>query len=125
MALLTRESLQTQGAFTGRPVEKEVFYTGINEAGEVVEYSGTVYVRQASYKTVTDQWKAVNEEQDGTAARIVNMIVDEAGQPIFTMEDITGDGADKGPLSESLTIALLNAIGEVNKVAVKADEEKK
>lgn len=125
MALLTRESLQSQGAFTGRPVEKEVTYTGIDENGNPAEFTGTVYVRQASYKTVTEQWKAVNDEQDGTAARIVNMIVDENNRPIFTVEDITGDGAEKGPLSESLTIALLNAIGEVNKVVVKADEEKK
>lgn len=125
MALLNRETLSAQGAFTGRPVEKEVTYTGVNENGEVTEFSGTVFVRQASYKTVTEQWKAVHDDQDGTAARIVNMIVDENGAPIFTVEDITGNGADKGPLSESLTIALLNAIGEVNKVVVKADEEKK
>lgn len=111
---LSLEMLQNLGAFTGAPVAKEITWTDLN-TGSTAE--ATVYVRQASYETVTEQWKASNEQKDGTAARIANMIVDEAGKPIFTIETIKGDG-ERGALSESLTVALLNAIGEVNKVHV-------
>lgn len=120
MTTLNVAALREQGAFTGAPVAKELSWTTLD--GQTL--TGTVYVRQASYATVTEQWKANAAEKDGTAARIANMIVDENGTPIFTLEDITGS-EEHGPLSEALTVALLNAIGEVNRVNVPEGEEKK
>jgi len=107
-------------AFTGAPVLKTLEWVSLDGA----KHTGDVFVRQASYVTVTEQWGANNSGKDGTAARIANMIVDESGAPIFTIEDITGT-PEQGPLCEALTIALLNAISEVNKVHVADGDEEK
>jgi hypothetical protein len=107
---LTIQSLESVGAFTGAPVEKEITW---KHGGEDV--TATVYVRKMSYKTAISDIKAVGNNGDVIAGRIAACICDKEGKSIFTPEDITGDAdPDRGPLDGNLTMALLEVIGEVN-----------
>lgn len=107
--LLSIESLQEAGAFTGAPVEREITW---KQAGK--ELAATVFVRPLSY------WSAVSDivttrEGDPVAGRIAACICDANGKPVFTPADITGEAdPSRGPLDGNLTMALLGAIGEVS-----------
>lgn len=104
------DSLKTAGAFTGRPVEKEIEWQSNGET-----HKATVFVRQLSYATAVADIVAGVEKTDAIAARIAASICDAEGKAVFTAADITGDAdPERGPLCSSLTIALLSAIGEVN-----------
>lgn len=113
---LSIDSLKGVGAFTGRPVEKEITWKQKDaETLEEVEYKATVYVRPSGYHTATYGAVAASKNQDYTAAYIAALICDESGQSVFTPEDITGQADPKrGALNSSLTIALMIAIQEVN-----------
>jgi spore maturation protein SpmB len=104
------ESLKQVGAFTGRPVEREITWKiGDNE------YTATVYVRPLSYQTAIQDLKSLTGKSDGIAGRIAASICNETGKPVFTVADITGDAdPDRGALDGNLTMALLTVIGEVN-----------
>lgn len=103
-------SLQQVGAFTGRPVEREITWKIGSE-----EYTATVYVRPLSYQSAVQDLKAITGKTDGIAGRIAISICDENGKPVFTVDDITGDAdPDRGALDGNLTLALLTVIGEVN-----------
>ena len=133
---LNVNSLREAGAFTGAPVETEITW---KQDGK--ELTATTYVRKLSYNTVVSDAKQWGGEV--TAGRIAACICDKDGKPVFTVEDITGiptindpidndqDSEDqkevnnkirdknceirkRGPLNHNLTIALLNAIAEVN-----------
>ncbi|TKJ94828.1 phage tail assembly chaperone family protein, TAC [Erwinia persicina] len=107
---LTLESLKKAGAFTGRPVEKEIIW----KQGEE-EFSATVFIRPLGYHTATSDVLAHVGKVDGVAGRIAASVCDEAGRPVFTPQDITGEAdPDRGALDGQLTIALLVAIQEVN-----------
>jgi hypothetical protein len=107
---LTLESLKDIGAFTGSPVEREITW----KEGEA-EHTATVYVRPLSYKSAVSDITSVSSNGDPVAGRIAASIFDENGEAVFTVGDITGDAdPDRGPLSGSLTMALLAVIGEVN-----------
>ncbi|EOT1929718.1 phage tail assembly chaperone family protein, TAC [Serratia sp. IR-2025] len=107
---LTLESLKEHGAFTGRPVEKEITW----KQGEK-ELTATVFVRPLGYYTARSDILAVGGKVDGVAGRIAASICDENGQPVFTPADITGEAdPDRGALDGALTVALLVAIQEVN-----------
>lgn len=107
---LTLESLKEAGAFTGRPVEKEITW----KQGDKV-LTATVYVRPMGYQTATNDVMAMGGKIDGVAGRIAASICDEEGKPVFTVADITGDAdPERGSLDGQLTIALLVAIQEVN-----------
>ncbi|MBS6032046.1 MAG: phage tail assembly chaperone family protein, TAC [Pantoea sp.] len=107
---LTLDALKTAGAFTGRPVEKEITW----KQGDK-EFTATVYVRPMGYHTATSDVLAMGGKVDGVAGRIAASICDEAGKPVFTPADITGEAdPDRGSLDGALTIALLVAIQEVN-----------
>ncbi|MCQ4105155.1 phage tail assembly chaperone family protein, TAC [Erwinia persicina] len=107
---LTLESLKKAGAFTGRPVEKEITW----KQGEE-EFSATVFIRPLGYHTATSDVLAHVGKVDGVAGRIAASVCDESGRPVFTPQDITGEAdADRGALDGQLTIALLVAIQEVN-----------
>lgn len=111
MTTLTLDSLKSQGAFTGAPVEREVVYEG--DDGQ--EHTATVYVRRLSYQAAVGDVHAAHGKHDGIAARIATSICDEHGKPVFTAEDITGEAdPERGALNRSLTLALLAVIGEVN-----------
>lgn len=107
---LTLDTLKTAGAFTGRPVEKEITW----KQGDK-EFTATVYVRPMGYHTATSDVLAMGGKVDGVAGRIAASICDEFGKPVFTPADITGEAdPDRGSLDGALTIALLVAIQEVN-----------
>lgn len=107
---LTLESLKNVGAFTGRPVEKEISWKqGDNE------FKATVFIRPLGYHTATSDVLAHVGKVDGVAGRIAASVCDESGHPVFTPQDITGEAdPERGALDGALTIALLVAIQEVN-----------
>ena len=107
---LSLEELKKAGAFTGRPVEKEITWKQGN-----AELSATIYVRPMGYHTATSDVLALGGKVDGVAGRIAASICDEEGKPVFTPADITGEAdPERGSLDGALTIALLVAIQEVN-----------
>lgn len=107
---LTIESLAQVGAFTGRPVEREITWK-IGDA----EHTATVYVRPLSYQSAVQDLRSISGKSDGVAGRIASSICDEEGNPVFTVADITGDAdPDRGAIDGNLTMALLTVIGEVN-----------
>jgi len=107
---LSIAGLLQAGAFTGRPVEKEITW----RQGEQ-EFTATVFVRPLGFQSAISDVLAAGGRQDSVAGRIAASICDEQGKPVFTVGDITGaSDADRGALDGALTLALLSAIGEVN-----------
>lgn len=107
---LSIDSLKQAGAFTGRPVEKEIAWTQCDQ-----DFTATVYIRPLGYHTAMTDVMAANGRLDGVAGRIAASICDEEGKPVFTPADITGEAdPERGALDGALTIALLVAIQEVN-----------
>lgn len=108
---LSISSLDAAGAFTGAPVKKEVTWKNI----EGDDITATVYVQRLNYRSAVSDIQSFKEKKDALAGRIAACIVDKKGKPIFTPDDITGDAEpDRGPLDGNLTVALMQAIGEVN-----------
>ncbi|MBK0032751.1 phage tail assembly chaperone family protein, TAC [Erwinia sp. S43] len=108
---LTMDVLKESGAFTGRPVEKEISWK--NKLGKKIK--ATVFIRPEGYQTAVGNLLAHNARADGVAGRIAASVCDEEGKPIFTPKDITGEAdPGRGALDGELTIALLVAIKEVN-----------
>lgn len=107
---LTLDSLKEAGAFTGRPVEKEITWKqGDNE------FTATVFIRPTGYHAATKGIQAMAGKIDGVAGYIAAAVCDENGKPVFTPEDITGEAdPERGSLDGALTVALLVAIQEVN-----------
>lgn len=107
---LSIAGLQQAGAFTGRPVEKEISWRQGDQ-----EFTATVFVRPLGFQSAISDVLAAGGRQDSVAGRIAASICDEQGKPVFTVGDITGaSDADRGALDGALTLALLSAIGEVN-----------
>lgn len=107
---LTLENLKKKGAFTGRPVEKEISWKQGDE-----ELSATVFVRPMGYHAATSDVLAIGGKVDGVAGRIAASICDEDGKPVFSPADITGEAdPERGALDGALTVALLVAIQQVN-----------
>lgn len=107
---LSIDSLKQAGAFTGRPVEKEITWKQGDQ-----DFTATVYIRPLGYHTAMTDVMAANGRLDGVAGRIAASIFDEDGKPVFTPADITGEAdPERGALDGALTIALLVAIQEVN-----------
>lgn len=107
---LTLDNLKKKGAFTGRPVEKEITWKQGDE-----ELSATVFVRPMGYHAATSDVLAIGGKVDGVAGRIAASICDEEGKPVFTPADITGEAdPERGALDGALTVALLVAIQQVN-----------
>ncbi|EOD3176947.1 phage tail assembly chaperone family protein, TAC, partial [Citrobacter freundii] len=84
---LTLDTLKKTGAFTGRPVEKEIKWKGAD--GE--EHIATTYVRPLGYHTATSDVLAGLGKIDGVAGRIAASICDEDGHQVFTVADVTGE----------------------------------
>ena len=119
--MLDLNSLYEQGGFAGAPVKREVSYTAAN--GEQV--TGTVWIRRLSYQSAVGDLKSIGDENRIAAARIATCCVDENGDPLYTVADITGyyddgkpvldpEGNPRGGFVESLLMALWQAIAEVN-----------
>lgn len=107
---LSIAGLRQAGAFTGRPVQKEVTWRQGKD-----EFTATVHVRPLGFQSAVSDVLAAGGREDSVAGRIAASICDEQGKPVFTVADITGTSdAERGALDGALTLALLSAIGEVN-----------
>lgn len=107
---LSISGLKEMGAFTGRPVEREIKWA---QGGK--EMSATVFVRPLGYRTAVNDVLSATGKVESYAGRIAASICDESGQPVFTVGDITGDAdPERGALDGSLTVALMMVIAEVN-----------
>ncbi len=111
MILTKQHAIDNGGFVSTTPVKKE-----INWQSAAGEQTATVFVRLKSYQSVMAEIQS-GASGNGAAARIASSIVDETNQPIFTVEDIVGN-AEHGPMSESLTVALLTAISEANGLGI-------
>ena len=111
---LNLKDLVAQGAFVSASeptVKREI--TWHNTEGE--EQKADVWVRLASYHTITNTWKAAEGNQEHLAARIATMICDEDGAPIFTTADVLGTAdPSRGPICDTLFLALISAVNEAN-----------
>ena len=111
---LNLKDLVAKGAFVSASephVKTEIKYHGTDGAEVVAD----VWVRRASYHTMTNTWKAAEGNQEHLAARIATMICDEDGNPILTAGDVLGTAdPSRGPICDTLFLALLTAINEVN-----------
>ena len=107
---LTINGLKEMGAFTGRPVEREIKWL---QSGK--ELVATVFVRPLGYRTAVNDVLSATGKLESYAGRIAASICDEVGQPVFTVDDITGDAdPERGALDGNLTVALMVVIAEVN-----------
>lgn len=118
--LLNRDLLVSSGSYAKLlPEQREIQWYVVNEEGVEQELSAVVFVRKKSFATISAEAKfSANDSQ--LAARIVSSIVDEEGRPVFTIEDIMGND-EHGPICESLGMALLAAIWDVNGMGKKPD----
>ncbi|PPC63924.1 phage tail protein [Pantoea sp. ICBG 1758] len=118
---LTLENLENLGAFTGRPVEREIEWQQGKDT-----FQATVFIRPMGYQAATSDIMAIGGKIDGIAGRIAASVCDEEGKPVFTVADITGEAnPDRGPLDGALTVALLVAIQEVNDLGKATSSPKK
>lgn len=107
---LTRDALKSLGAFVGAPVRKEITWDNGEE-----QLTSVVYIKRLSYASTMAEMQAVHGSKDATAVRIASSVCDKDGQPIFAVEDITGEAdPERGPLAGALSVALLAAIADVN-----------
>ena len=111
---LNLKDLVAQGAFVSAKeptVKREISWHNT----EGVEQKADIWVRLASYHTVTNTWKAAEGNQEHLAARIATMVCDEDGAPIFTTGDILGTAdPSRGPICDTLFLALITAVNEAN-----------
>ncbi|AYZ19605.1 MULTISPECIES: phage tail assembly chaperone family protein, TAC [Klebsiella] len=119
---LTLDTLKETGAFTGRPVEKEIKWKGRDGK----EHIATVYVRPMGYHTTKADLLAYKGKSDPVAGRIAAHICDEEGKQIFTEADILGTASeDRGALDGPIVIALLAVIQEVNDLGKTTNSQEK
>lgn len=108
------QDLVAKGAFVSASeptVKREITWT--NTEGE--EQTADIWVRKASYHTITHAWKQAADNQEHLAARIATMVCDESGGPIFTTGDVLGTAdPSRGPICDTLFLALITAVNEVN-----------
>lgn len=121
MMKLTLDTLKNSGAFTGRPVEKEITW----KDKDGVEHTATTYVRPLGFHSAKFDLLAMNGKSDGVACRIASSICDEYGNPVLTPDDVTGHAdPERGALDGNMTIALLVAIHEVNNMGKESSAQK-
>lgn len=108
------QDLVAKGAFVSASeptVKREIAW--VNTEGE--EQKADIWVRKASYHTITHAWKQAEGNQEHLAARIATMVCDESGGPIFTTGDVLGTAdPSRGPICDTLFLALITAVNEVN-----------
>lgn len=108
------KDLVAQGAFVSA-TEPHVKRTIEWHNTEGDEQSADIWVRKASYHTITNTWKAAEGNQEHLAARIATMVCDEDGAPIFTVGDVLGTAdPSRGPICDTLFLSLIGAVNEVN-----------
>lgn len=116
---LNLKDLVAQGAFVSASeptVKREIVWH--NTEGE--EQKADIWVRLASYHTITNTWKAAEGNQEHLAARIATMVCDEDGAPIFTTGDVLGTAdPSRGPICDTLFLALITAVNEAQSAKTK------
>jgi hypothetical protein len=113
------ESLKQAGAFTkSRVIEREINW--LNDEGK--EFSATIYIRPQSFVSAValSSIMAKGVCPDKLTGEIAASIVDKDGNPIFSVEDLTGN-EDHGPICDGLGVVLWHAIYEVNRLGDIAD----
>ena len=117
---LDLDAVSSAGGFSGAPVKREI---------EWKEMVFDVYVRRLSYHSAVSDVRTIAANGDIAASRIAACIVDDKGNPIFKVSDITGvedDGSpvmvkdddgnlvERGSLDAELAMTLMTVISEVN-----------
>lgn len=119
---LTLDALKETGAFTGRPVEKEIKW----KSRDGKEHIATVFVRPMGYHTTKADLLAYNGKSDPIAERIAAHICNEDGEPVFTAADILGTAStERGALDGPIVMALLAVIQEVNELGKTTNSQEK
>lgn len=114
---LSLETLHAEDSFvSSAPVKKTVTWT--NTKG--VEKSAVVFIKKRNFISVTNEFRGANSGDTYFASRIATHVVNSKGQPIFKPGDITGEG-ENGAICDSLGLALLALISEVNSFDKQAD----
>jgi hypothetical protein len=110
--LLNLKEMAAKGAFVNEPlVKREISWHNI-EGEELHAY---VYVKRASYHTITNTWRAAEGHQEHLAARIATMVCNEQGVPLFNAGDVLGTSTKgQGAMCDTLFLALITAVNEVN-----------
>ena len=80
---LNLDSLKQVGAFTGRPVEKEITW----KQGDK-EITATVYIRPMGYHDAVSNVLSAVGKIDGIAGRIAASICDENGAPLLPISQV-------------------------------------
>ncbi|MCB5226200.1 phage tail assembly chaperone family protein, TAC [Alishewanella sp. 16-MA] len=119
---LSLKVIEDAGGFAPAQPEMREINWQVTQNGKLQEYSATAYIRKKSFATVSMESQAANARSDVVAARIASSVVDANNKPVFTVQDITGSDV-RGPMCESLTLALLSAIADVNGYISKAEDE--
>lgn len=111
---LNLKDLVASGSFvssTEPHVKREIRWHNLEGEEQVAD----IWVRLASYHTITNTWKAAEGHQEHLAARVATMVCDEEGRPIFNAGDILGTAdPSRGPICDTLFLALITAVNEVN-----------
>ena len=112
---LSIATLEELGAFApARPEKREIVWH-TKKDGETVKHTANVYVRKLSFATLSTESVSPNYRDNVLAARIAASIVDSNGKPVFTAADLVGNET-RGPICESLGMALLAVVAETNAV---------
>lgn len=123
MKRLTVADLVTAGAYVGAPVEKEISW---NSKGKT--HKALISVKLSSYETTLHEMRLGRENSEAVEGeepkrdtnsvvinRLITSVVDEAGEPIFTRDDVVGNAElGKGKMCASLFMALVMAVNEAN-----------
>jgi hypothetical protein len=109
---LTLATINESSSFApSKPEAREISWE--NTKGETV--TATVYVRHSSYATSAAVSLAFRQGcTDIVAAHLVSSIVTSKGEPLLTMDDITGN-EKHGPMCQQLVDAMMEAISKVNR----------
>ncbi|WP_423186775.1 phage tail assembly chaperone family protein, TAC [Alishewanella sp. d11] len=109
---LSIAALEELGAFApARPEKREIEWTSDSKTHKAI-----VYVRKLSFATLSTETMTPNFRDNVMAARIAASIVDKDNKPIFSAADLVGNET-RGPICQSLGMALLAAVAEVNNLA--------
>lgn len=107
---LTLDTIIELGGFcSGDLIEREVSFI---QGDELKTF--TVFVKPLSYADYVQELSELSKGTTSAASRIAASICKPDGSPIFTPEDITGEGKDRGPMNADLTTALHNLVLEVS-----------
>lgn len=107
-------TLEETGSTVGGAVQKEIEWHVKGKS-----FKATVNVMPMGYNTMMDQAR-LGDHVDVLVRRVCVSVVDDSGAPILTPAHIMGDPATGiGRMTDTLFLALISAINEVNSYGVK------